>query len=301
MWKLVVWLVFLPICTVLISLRTTTTVSSNRGKAGVLDFFATPDHWPKIVLSSWFVEGVTDRALKRGDTVREIFGLPPILPLSVEWTCEVNDPNKGILDVRSADGVKGLAQNCRMLFEIQDQDDDRTSVDLTIQYEPQNLLGTLAIPILSLDNWLALQLFFPNELQKRENQWTPLDQFRELMGSLYGIAGVAHLADCLVGPSTLLITSGCSSFYNLPASGQFLALVWCLAGPVSYILSKKAKGDLGMISYGAIEVGCAAVILATNSSPESMEALKNAILVQVVVALAWIYSSQQPIKTDEVI
>jgi hypothetical protein len=74
----------------------------------LLQFLATPAHWPEIVLSSVGVRGLVGQGqgqgvgkgtdtgagvgmdvnapLRRGDAVRELFGLP-VLPLSVDWVC----------------------------------------------------------------------------------------------------------------------------------------------------------------------------------------------------------------------
>ena len=150
----------------LIQLRTTTQIQGEYTKEQVHQFLATPSNWPKIVLSSWNVEGTTTTPLKRNDKVDEIFGLPPLLPLSVSWTCVDSDAKKGLLDVRSPDGLKGIASDCRMLFQVDQEMANTVSVDLTMEYEPQNLLGTLAIPVLTIDNALALKVLLPNVMKQ---------------------------------------------------------------------------------------------------------------------------------------
>ena len=55
----------------------------------------------------------------------------------------------------------------------------------------------------------------------------PLDRFRTLMGTLYGVAGIAHAADCLAGPSALLTAAGAPPFQELPPPAQALAGAWC--------------------------------------------------------------------------
>lgn len=278
----------------LVSLRSKTIVPSKSGKE-VLDFFATPLNWPNIVLSSWDVKGTTETPLTKGDKVKECFGLPPIVPLSVEWTC-VNyksDSRGGLLDVRAKNGVQGLASDCRMLFKIEKKETATVMVDLIVEYEPQSALGRVAWPVLAVDNYMALNLFFPSELRKKES-WNRLDQFRDLMGTLYGAAGVAHFADCLLGPSTIMVTSGCPAFEDLPIQGQLLALMWCAMGPFSYILTKKGYADTGILSYGVFEVVCAAIVSGVyprvTLEGSSANILENAVLVQLIVGATWLYT-----------
>ncbi len=106
----------------------------------------------------------------------------------------------------------------------------------------------------------------------------PLDRFRSLMGTLYGIAGIAHAAD-LAGPSALLTAAGAPPFQELPPPAQALALVWCLAGPVAYAASRRGgrAADAGLVAYGLVEVLGAAFT----------DALPNALAVQGVVAASY--------------
>lgn len=117
------------------------------------------------------------------------------------------------------------------------------------------------------------------------------------MGNLDGIAGAVHLVDCLLGDSTLLVTNGCSPFFALPLTGQILTLLWCLVGPFAAITARQGDGDVGMIAYGAVEVGCAATVSATTSvSTSDLNPLANALLVQAVVVALWISSSSKASK-----
>jgi hypothetical protein len=286
----------------LVSLQTSTRVRG-KNKHEVFEFLATPANWPTIVLSSWEVRGnAKDRLLKRRDVVAEIFGLPPVLPLSVKWQCVEANEKKGILDMRSPSGVDGLASDCRMLFEIrEDQDKSSTvSVQLTMEYVPNNWLAQFAIPILTVDNALALKVLFPNAL--RSAGMTALNDFRSLMGVLYGVAGLAHLADCVLGSSQLLQASGSAGFYNLPLPGQCFALLWCAAGPVAFVASRKGVGDYGLIAYGAIEVTGAGFLDATAATSiatvDSVNPLLNAVAVQAIVGAAWLYASQKKDKPE---
>ena len=123
-------------------LSTTSTIkgiSSNE----IHDFLATPTNWPNIVLSSNSVkESKTksnriDIPLQVGDEVEEVFGLPPLLPLSVVWKCVESSPpkrrssnnktnknNEGRLEFYSSDGVPNLAKDCKMKFVIQEVKDE---------------------------------------------------------------------------------------------------------------------------------------------------------------------------------
>ena len=125
----------------------------------------------------------------------------------------------------------------------------------------------------------------------------PLDRFRSLMGTLYGIAGIAHAAD-LAGPSALLTAAGAPPFEELPPPAQALAGMWCLAGPVAYAASRRGgrAADAGIVAYGVVEVLGAALISANVDAAE-LAALPNALAVQGVVAASWIYSSTQTDKS----
>ena len=149
---------------------TSSSTISNINTKELQDFLATPTNWPNIVLSSHSVKcpstknNRVDVPLKVGDYVEEVFGLPPLLPLSVIWKCvETRD---GYLEFYSKDGVPNLANECKMIFNIQQQDkDDSVVVDLTMKFEPKNPVVPLAIPLLSLDNNLALNLLLPRAIR----------------------------------------------------------------------------------------------------------------------------------------
>ena len=129
----------------------------------------------------------------------------------------------------------------------------------------------------------------------------PIDKFRNLMGSLYGVAGIAHAADCYLGQSQLLVAAGSPAYQNLPSEGQALVAIWCAAGPISYIASRvgDTTADIGLIFYGVVEVVGALVLskyLATVGSPVAeIDAVMNAVLVQVIVLASWIYSRKKAV------
>ncbi|CAH0365378.1 unnamed protein product [Pelagomonas calceolata] len=155
-------------------------------------FLATPANWPRIVLSSVGVEGASTAApLRPGAEVDELFGLPPILPLRVKWRCEAAGANT--LDVRSADGLAGVATDCRMDFSIE-ADGDASVVDLAMSYEPASPLALLAAPVLIVDNWLALNVLLP-----RAFSGSPLVRQRDVPGlAFFALLSTWHFG---VGPA----------------------------------------------------------------------------------------------------
>lgn len=278
-------------------------------------FLASPSNWPKIVASSHSVEsseGINlQRPLQVGKNVDEIFGLPPILPLSVTWKCIKSiAPTKkkaGRLEFYSKKGVPGIASECRMSFDIDNNDGQAISagggsnLSLQMKFEPESPLAILAAPVLTLDNALALKVLLPAALESMD-QALPLNKFRNLMGTLYGGAGLAHLFDCYFGGSQLLVAAGSPPFDTLSLEGQALALLWCIAGPLSFIKSRVGGkvADLGLILYGLIEVGGAGVIQFGGGQVGDLDPFVNAVVVQGIVALAWLYSSKKDKEELEV-
>ena len=150
----------------------------NSTPAELQQFLATPANWPRIVLSSVGVEGASTAApLRPGAEVDELFGLPPILPLRVKWRCEAAGANT--LDVRSEDGLAGVATDCRMDFSIE-ADGDASVVDLAMSYEPASPLALLAAPVLVVDNWLALNVLLPNAFSGK-----PIIRQRDVPGLVF--------------------------------------------------------------------------------------------------------------------
>ena len=123
-------------------------------------FLSTPANWPEVVLSSQSVRSVAGSdimaPLQPGQAVDEIFGFPPILPLSVRWTCTVAQP--GRLTFASPTGLAGVATNCGMDFSVGSDGAGGSTVELVMTYEPISPLATLAAPVLAVDNALALKL-----------------------------------------------------------------------------------------------------------------------------------------------
>ena len=146
-----------------VTLSTRASLPSGVTPEALHDFLATPSNWPRIVLSSQRVEGDgIERPLGVGSTVDEIFGLPPLIPLSVRWTCVASDRAGGRLEFASPGGLDGVASECKMAFDI-----SASGVLLEMSYLPRSPLARLATPVLALDNALALKLLLPRALADR--------------------------------------------------------------------------------------------------------------------------------------
>lgn len=166
---------------------TSTATIKGRSTQELQTFLGTPTNWPSIVASSFGAEeadaispkskiNAINRPLKRGERVKEVFGLPPVLPLYVTWTCQENtvrkakkgSPGGGNLEFFSAEGLGGIAENCRMSFDITAAGDDGldTTVDMKVEVDPVSFLGSLAGPVLKVDNDLALKVLLPQALKR---------------------------------------------------------------------------------------------------------------------------------------
>lgn len=277
-----------------VNLKTSSGLIPGINGVDLLNYVATPTNWPQFVLSSSHVKGVCiDQPLEKGSRVTEFFGLPSILPLRVEWICATN--TFPFLDVISPDGVPGLASDCRMQFRVREATEG-VELDLTMSFIPLSPLARLAVPLLILDNTIAVKGLLPLTLQQKNHQLSstkaPINEFRTLMGSLYGVAGVLHLFDLVLGGSNLFTSAGIPPFQNLPFAGQMLALVWCAVGPVSFALSRTVQlADAGLILYGMVEVGGAGISAAFFPLADFENIFLKAIVVQLVVFAAYLYSA----------
>lgn len=119
-----------------------------------------------------------------------------------------------------------------------------------------------------------------------------LAKFQSLMGNLYGVAGLAHFADLLLGQSALLAQAGAPPFQELDPLGQAYAILWCASGPIAFWASRQQNNlaNAGLVFYGVIEIGGA--LLLKQAGFDADLAVVNSILVQVLVGGSWIYSSQ---------
>ncbi|EOD36383.1 hypothetical protein EMIHUDRAFT_226411 [Emiliania huxleyi CCMP1516] len=108
-------------------------------------FLSTPSNWPIIVLSSWAVRGTDiDRPLAPGEAVDEIFGLPPLLPLEVSWTCTSIGESTAVFD--SPSGLAGVAENCQMDFVAEKDGAGGSLLRFAMSYEPLSPLANAARP-----------------------------------------------------------------------------------------------------------------------------------------------------------
>jgi len=299
-------LVLVAICFVRLAtpIQLITKANSKLPARQLQDFISRPSNWPQIVASSNRVESsssssspsiAVDLPLKKGASVKEYFALNL---LSVTWTCQESKPGRLLLE--SPDGLDKIADKCSMQFDFLPKDNNNSSnggrnddknheVQLTMTYNPLSPLAVLATPVLVLDNWIALNVLLPAAVDTN-----PLNSFRNLMGQLYGIAGLAHLADLIVGNSLLFSSAGIPVYNDLLPISKAYALLWCAVGPLSYWATSTSQreaqtrpsliADGSLVLYGLVEVG--GVYLGSVMP----EALINAIVVQVVVAAAWIYS-----------
>lgn len=145
------------ICIIGFNVRLTTTARDPlQNSVALQDYLSRPVHWPEIVLSSDKVESNTsfnvENSMQPGQSVDELFGMGL---LRVSWIC--SDVQPGRFVVKFFAGVTGIANNCTMEFDIQDD-----NVDLTMGFTPVSLLAYLSIPALVVNNWLALNMLLPS-------------------------------------------------------------------------------------------------------------------------------------------
>ena len=274
--EIFLFIILIGLCHSVDSIQLTTKARSKLSAADLQDFLSRPVHWPQIVASSNRVsnENPNDPLLP-GRSVEEYFGLGL---LSVKWICRESKP-ASCLVVESPAGVPGIAKDCLMRFDFQDNE-----VTLTMGYEPVSPLAVLATPVLVLDNWIALNVLLPAAVDP-----FPLSSFRALMGNLYGVAGILHAMDLWIGDSVLFTTNAIPAWADLTFAGQLYATLWCAVGPVAWWTSRQSSSkmnDLGLVVYGVVEA--LGAYLSGNT-----EAFFNAVAVQGIVAAAWIYSFQQ--------
>ena len=142
----------------------TTTSLPDISPERAIRFLSIPSNWPSIVLSSWAVRGTDiDRPLAPGEVVDEIFGLPPLLPLEVSWTCTSIGESTAVFD--SPSGLAGVAENCQMDFVAEKDGAGGSLLRLAMSYEPLSPLANAAVPLLTLDNAIALKLLLPARLR----------------------------------------------------------------------------------------------------------------------------------------
>ena len=157
-----------------LTLRTATSLPAPYTPARVANFLATPARWPEIVLSSHSVEasGAIESPLGVGDSVDEIFGAPPLLPLAVRWTCTTFDvgDDGGTLAFESPAGLAvgglGVAEACSMRFTLERGAGGGCDLELAMGFAPVSPIARLAAPVLVADNALALKVLLPRALRR---------------------------------------------------------------------------------------------------------------------------------------
>ena len=134
-------------------------------------FLQTPANWPKVVLSSQAVKGVdgvdVTAPLPPGASVDEVFGAPPVLPLSVRWTCTEAVSGERLV-FSSPDGLAGVATACKMEFSVAPlaSSGGGCTVELAMSYEPVSPIAALATPLLAADNALALKVLLGRAMER---------------------------------------------------------------------------------------------------------------------------------------
>ena len=138
---------------------------------------------------------------------------------------------------------------------------------------------------------------------------------------LYGVAGLAHLFDLLVGDSVLFASAGIPPYTSLSPPAQAFALLWCATGPLAYTLNRidaqsndrahsiqaqsndrgagLSLSDLGLVVYGLVEVAGAALAMNGSGGSSEGDVLMKALGVQGVVLASWLYSKNKqtsPVK-----
>ena len=112
-----------------------------------------------------------------------------------------------------------------------------------------------------------------------------LVDFRGLMGTLYGLAGAAHAADLLAGPSRLATIAGAPVFTSMDGTQKALAIGWGVMGPLATVAARvgtPAVARFGLVAYGAYEVALAAACAAAFGAVGG-DAVTSAVAVQAVV------------------
>jgi len=136
----------LTLCTLGSGVRLATRVGLDASPQTAFAFVATPANWPAFVLSSHSVEGAGVNVPQVvGSQVDEVFGLPPLLPLRVQWTCIESDAPaqaEGRLAFSSPSGLRGMASDCFMGFTFAPNGQGGTELELQVRGRHTPLAAT---------------------------------------------------------------------------------------------------------------------------------------------------------------
>ena len=125
------------------------------------ELVATPTNWADLAVASNRVSGQVTR-LQAGDRVEELAGAPPLLPIKFDWTCEVSDPDAGILTLESAAGAGPFAAGCRREARAT-ATDGGCAVELSFSYTPAEGAPSALVDLLvRADNTLSTRLLLPS-------------------------------------------------------------------------------------------------------------------------------------------
>lgn len=125
--------------------------SKSAGPSQVFSLLSSPESWSNIFL---FTSKVEAEELVQDAILKELAGMPPILPLQLTWRCNEVDVDSGVLEFTS-EGVAGIATDCVRRFVVRGDGDQGSKVELTTQCTvADSAFAALAASLLRLDNAL---------------------------------------------------------------------------------------------------------------------------------------------------
>ena len=128
---------------------------------------------------------------------------------------------------------------------------------------------------------------------------TKLDDFLQLLGRCYAVAGVAHAADFATA-NALPAMAAVPPFVSLPLAGQAMGVIWCLIGAVQPLAGDRPSRTALAAAYGIYEIVLTVASGVITSDPDGTAMrLAAAIGVQAVVASCYVVLKQQSIESAE--
>ena len=127
---------------------------------------------------------------------------------------------------------------------------------------------------------------------------TKLDDFLQLLGRSYAVAGLAHAADFATG-NTLPTAAGLPPFVEIGPLGQAMGVFWCFLGLVQPLAAERAPRRALAIAYGVYEIvlTLGAGIVTTDPDGTPMR-LAAAAAVQALVAFCYYELLQSMIEVS---